>query len=193
MSSVRATAEVTSGEEHREDETSELDHSVTMQCPHPRPHRGPHPPHHPDLRTPRRARPRRPRLHRSRPVGDHAGQTTARRGTHPHPADGQQSSVGSPGTGRTKRCKAQVLADLPPRPLQSQPALVNRHRCPHPGAATLKGFSRRLRRLPGPGMAGAAGSRHDGRGMDGAAARAGGRPWRPAKELPCRGWSEPTC
>jgi hypothetical protein len=37
--------------------------------------------------------------------------------------------------------KAEVLADLPPSPMQPEPPLVNRCRRPHPGASALKKLS----------------------------------------------------
>ncbi len=98
--------------------------------PHSRPDRGPHPPHHPDLRTPGRPRARRPRLHRSRPLGDHAHQKASRPGPHHNPTENQPSPVSGTSTGRTKHRATQVLADPPPGPLQPQPD--DRHRRSHP-------------------------------------------------------------
>jgi hypothetical protein len=75
------------------------------------------------------------------PLGDHAGQTPAPRRAHSHTADGQPSSVSSAGTRRTRCRKAEVLAGLPPSPMQPEPPLVNRCRRPHPGASALKKLS----------------------------------------------------
>ncbi|GGS52054.1 hypothetical protein GCM10010206_12270 [Streptomyces cinerochromogenes] len=48
------------------------------------------------------------------------------------------SPVSSASASRTKRREAEVLADLPPGPLQPQPPVVHLRRRPHPEASTLK-------------------------------------------------------
>ncbi len=111
--------------------------------PYPRPDRSPHPPHRPDLRTPRRARPRRPRLHRRRPMGDHTNQTTSAPGPQPVPTN-DQGPGSSTSTRRTKRRATEVRAHLPQSPLRPQPDDRHRRRRPHPGEATLKELSESL-------------------------------------------------
>lgn len=99
------------------------------------------PPHHPDLRKPRRPRPRRPRLHQSRPLGDHTGQTPAQPGTHTDPAHDESGVVGGASTGRTECRRIQFPADLPQAPMQPEPSVANLRRPPHPGASVLRMLS----------------------------------------------------
>jgi hypothetical protein len=99
--------------------------AVDLTCaarPHPRPHRGPRPQDHPDLRTSGRPRPRRPRLHRSRPLDDHTNPTPAPPRTHTDSAHDEPSTVSGTSTGRTRCRKAEVLADIPQSLLQPETA-----------------------------------------------------------------------
>ncbi|EFL19396.1 transposase [Streptomyces sp. C] len=90
------------------------------------------------------------RTHRIPRICERQGvnQTASPPGPHRDPADGQPGSVSGASTGRTKHRETEVLARLPPSPLQPQPHDGHRRRRPHPRASTLKRLTGRERGLP---------------------------------------------
>ncbi|PNG93980.1 hypothetical protein SMF913_10005 [Streptomyces malaysiensis] len=68
----------------------------------------------------RQAPPRRPRRHASRPVGDDTPQTPAPPRPHADPANRQPRTVRGTGAGRARHRTLEVLAHLPPIPVQPE-------------------------------------------------------------------------
>ncbi|MFC9760079.1 hypothetical protein [Streptomyces sp. NPDC056921] len=75
---------------------------------------------------------------RRRPVADHRHQAQAPYRNSPHRNDPQPGTGRSTSARRTRRCKLEVLANLPQVPMQHQPHDVNRQGHPHFGETTLK-------------------------------------------------------